>query len=47
MIEMCWGKWIRRRFYVLRKYIPTFPPEVSIYLDMDVIDDIDELGERL
>jgi len=47
MIEMCWGKWIRRKFYVLRKYIPAIPPEVSIYLDMDIVNDIDELSERL
>ena len=46
MMELCWGKWIRRKFYVLGKYISAIPREVSIYLDVDVVNDVHELTQR-
>jgi len=47
MMELCWGKWIRRKFYVLMKYTSDIPREVSFYVDLDIVNDIHELTQRL
>ena len=38
MIELCWGKWIKKKLYILKKYISTIPQELINDIEAELID---------
>jgi predicted Rossmann-fold nucleotide-binding protein len=47
MIELCWGKWMKKKFYIVKRYVSGVPPEIASFINLDWVDSIDELESKL